>query len=217
MVKGTWIETRVVSLHSHEAYQHILNFIETLQEGKNDLQIKVVDKGPSHIKAKIMYGLLEISISPRDGESIIDFNFNFDEWLRRMYIVTVFGSFWYILLGILLDFRILALALFHLSFISWAKERTRTIENKFMERLDSFLSGGVRAKPKIKVEGKPRLELPPETLHLYQRLIDRYSRIYGRSISALEYRIEEYMWEGLSREEAIRRLAEEENMLDADK
>jgi len=210
----TRIKSRVVNFKVDEAYQHILNFIETLQEGKNDLQIKVVeDKGPSHIKAKIMYGLLEISISPRDGESIIDFNFNFDEWLRRMYIVTVFGSFWYILLGILLDFRILALALFHLSFISWAKERTRTIENKFMERLDSFLSGGVRAKPKIEVEGKPRLELPPETLDaLYQRLVDRYSRIYGRSISALEYRIEEYMMGGLSREEAIKRLAEEEEI-----
>ena len=210
----TRIKSRVVNFKVDEAYQHILNFIETLQEGKNDLQIKVVeDKGPSHIKAKIMYGLLEISISPRDGESIIDFNFNFDEWLRRMYIVTVFGSFWYILLGILLDFRILALALFHLSFISWAKERTRTIENKFMERLDSFLSGGVRAKPKIEVEGKPRLELPPETLDaLYQRLVDRYSRIYGRSRSALEYRIEEYMMGGLSREEAIKRLAEEEGI-----
>ena len=56
---------------------------------------------------------------------------------------------------------------------------------------------------------KPKPQLPPETL--YQRLLYKYS-VYGRSISALEYRIEEYMWEGLSREEAITRLAEEEGV-----
>ena len=56
---------------------------------------------------------------------------------------------------------------------------------------------------------KPKPQLPPETL--YQRLLYKYS-VYGRSISALEYRIEEYMKGGLSREEAIGRLAEEEGI-----
>jgi len=46
----------------------------------------------------------------------------------------------------------------------------------------------------------------------YERLIDKYSRIYGRSRSALEHKIEEYMMGGLSREEAIRILAEEEGV-----
>jgi len=83
--------------------------------------------------------------------------------------------------------------------------------NKILEFLKSVESTGV--VPEFKVEEKPRPELPPDILHLYQRLIDRYSRIYGRSISALEYRIvEKYMWKGLSREEAIKRLAEEEGI-----
>jgi len=63
-------------------------------------------------------------------------------------------------------------------------------------------------KPRIEVEEK----LKPSPDILYQRLVDRYSRIYGRSISALEHKIEEYMWEGLSREEAIKRLAWEEGI-----
>jgi len=46
----------------------------------------------------------------------------------------------------------------------------------------------------------------------YERLIDKYSRIYGRSRYALEHKIEEYMMGGLSREEAIRVLAEEEGV-----
>ena len=61
-------------------------------------------------------------------------------------------------------------------------------------------------------EEKPRPELPPETLHLYQRLIDMYSSVYGRGKPLLEHKIEEYIGKGLSREEAITRLAEEEGI-----
>ena len=61
-------------------------------------------------------------------------------------------------------------------------------------------------------EEKPRPELPPETLHLYQRLIDMYSSVYGRGKPLLEHKIEKYIGKGLNREEAITRLAEEEGI-----
>ena len=61
-------------------------------------------------------------------------------------------------------------------------------------------------------EEKPGSELPPETLHLYQRLIDMYSSVYGRGEPLLEHKIEKYIGKGLNREEAIRRLAEEEGI-----
>ena len=47
---------------------------------------------------------------------------------------------------------------------------------------------------------------------LYQRLIDRYCSVHGRSRSALEHKIKELTNLGLSREEAITRLAEEEGL-----
>jgi len=63
-------------------------------------------------------------------------------------------------------------------------------------------------RPKPRVEEKPKLS--PDIL--YQRLMDMYGRVYGRGRLLLEHKLEEYLKEGLSREEAIKKLAEKEGL-----
>ena len=67
-----------------------------------------------------------------------------------------------------------------------------------------------KPKPKPEVEEKPKPRLPPDTL--YKRLLDVYISVYGRGEPLLERKIEKYVSKGLSREEAITRLAEEEGL-----
>ena len=65
-------------------------------------------------------------------------------------------------------------------------------------------------KPKPKPKLKPKPSLPPDIL--YKRLLDIYASVYGRGKPLLECKIEEYIGKGLSREEAITRLAWEEGI-----
>ena len=95
----------------------------------------------------------------------------------------------------------------------------RMVERKIQSYVKTGLSREEAIKKLAEEEGlleraeekpKPKPSLPPDIL--YKRLVDRYSRIYGRSISALEHKIEELTSLGLSREDAIKRLAEEEGI-----
>ena len=66
----------------------------------------------------------------------------------------------------------------------------------------------VGPRPKPRVEEKPK----PSPDILYQRLMDLYGRVYGRGRLLLELKLEEYLKEGLSREEAVKKLAEKEGL-----
>ena len=80
---------------------------------------------------------------------------------------------------------------------------------KRMARREGLLKRAeVGPRPKPKVEEKPK----PSPDILYQRLMDLYGRVYGRGRLLLELKLEEYLKEGLSREEAIKKLAEKEGL-----
>jgi len=86
-----------------------------------------------------------------------------------------------------------------------------TVKN-FMERLDSFLiqlPTEVTLGFKVEEAGERR---PLDVDALYERLTSRYNAAYGRGVWIVERKIQSYMKEGLSREEAITRLAEEEGV-----
>ncbi|HDJ04724.1 MAG TPA: hypothetical protein ENF85_01865, partial [Candidatus Bathyarchaeota archaeon] len=65
--------------------------------------------------------------------------------------------------------------------------------------------------PEFKLEEEPK---PPVDVDaLYQRLIHAYSAVYGRSAKTVDREIQSYMKRGLSREEAIKRMARREGFL----
>ena len=206
---------RTIRFTVDEALILLLNFIKNeVPQRKNILRVRIVESKNCYIRAKTWNGLesLTVRIVPRDGRSEVHLNFDNSGLIAVWSIILI--------ISLLIDLTLLRyrypiagnltlLMSIEAAWVYWFSNKKIEI---FMEELDSYINN-IGSKGLLgRAEEKPRPELSPETLHLYQRLIDRYSRIYGRSISALEYRIEEYMWEGLSREEAITRLAEEEGV-----
>jgi len=198
-----------------EALILLLNFIKNeVPQRKNILRVRIVESKNSYIRAKTWNGLesLTVRIVPRDGRSEVHLNFDNSGVIAVWSIILI--------ISLIIDLTLLRyrypiagsltlLMSIEAAWVYWFSNKKIEI---FMEELDSYINN-IGSKGLLELaEEKPGPELPPETLHLYQRLIDRYCSVYGRSRYALEYRIEEYMWKGLGREEAIRRLAEEEGL-----
>jgi len=209
VVSRSW----AVNLPAEKVYKALINYFRAgvLKTVNKREKIKRSSE-PSYIEVEtISSRTLRIKITPSGPDRCIVLA-DIDTSMDTAVAIGLF-LFSVILVIISGDARVLAFTMGPIwGIIIAASRQTDPYMNKISEFLKIFESTGV--VPEFKVEEKPRPELPPETLHLYQRLIDRYSRIYGRSRYALEYRIEEYMWKGLSREEAIKRLAKKEGILE---
>jgi len=137
---STHIKSRIVNFKVDEAYQHILNFIRMIEREENELRVKLVEsKDSEYIKARVSFGFLDISFVPKNGRTLLQFNFDFSRRLYRAMIISLFGVIWFILMAMFLNFRYLVLAPLQIGWYLYAVERAKTIVNKFMERLDSFL------------------------------------------------------------------------------
>ena len=93
------------------------------------------------------------------------------------------------------------------SYMKRGLSREEAIE-RMARREGLFKRAEAGPRPKPRVEEKPKSS--PDIL--YQRLMDMYGRVYGRGRLLLEHKLEEYLKEGLSREEAIKKLAEKEGL-----
>jgi len=188
-----------------------LSFIQN-PKARRKLKINLVRcEEPQNIKAKIgPLILLNISLRGREDETLIEFNFDFSQFITIGTIASI---------SALLADLIFSRHLYSLTFFvgggflfSLIYADTYIIE-RFMNQLDSFLnSRGITIK-KIEVEeaGERR---PLDVDALYERLTHRYDAAYGRGVRMVERKIQSYMKEGLSREEAIKKLAEEEGLLE---
>ena len=210
---STHIKSRVVNFKVDEAYQHILNFIRIIERKENELRVKLVEsKDSEYIKARVSSGFLDISFVPKNGRTLLQFNFDFSRWLYMAMIISLFGVIWFILMAMFWNFDYLVLVPLQIGWYLYAVERAKTIVNEFMERLDSFLiqlPWPTEVTPEFEEAGERR---PLGVDALYERLIHRYDAAYGRGVWVVERKIQSYMKMGLSREEAIRRLAEEEGL-----
>lgn len=61
---------------------------------------------------------------------------------------------------------------------------------------------------------RKRRKAPLTVEAMYERLVEMYNRSYGRGKQLVDRKIERYIREGLTREEAIKKLAEEDGLLD---
>ena len=71
--------------------------------------------------------------------------------------------------------------------------------------------GGALFASKIEVEKLKAVKVPKRVEELYEKLLNAYSSVYGsRGKQKLEKKIEEYVNQGLTRNAAIRKVAEKE-------
>jgi hypothetical protein len=85
--------------------------------------------------------------------------------------------------------------------------------SSFLSDFNNILLGLEAEYSRIKImEDRVRWQLNPKDIgDLYRRLCSKYIKVWG-STYALEYKISEYQRQGLTRDEAIRKVSEEEGI-----
>ena len=95
--------------------------------------------------------------------------------------------------------------------ILFIKKEMSLYKSKISDFIKIVELTGVVPEFKGKVEEEVK-ERPPADV-LYRRLVDAYNRVYGRGKQLIDHKIESYIRKGLSREEAITKIAEEEGII----
>ncbi|RLG96981.1 hypothetical protein DRO29_03805, partial [Candidatus Bathyarchaeota archaeon] len=199
-----------VNLPAEMVYHAILNYVKAGKFSKGAKVKRLME--PTYIEVEpgdAAFGeRVKIRITPQGDRSQVQLNFDFRGvaavWLALF-------AFDLVALIITHDIR----ALIGLSFaIMILIMITGSMVGRYMDRLSKFLSFVEQTGviPEFKKEAEEKL--PADVEALYERLIHTYSAVYGRDVRMVERKIRSYMRTGLSREEAIKKLAESEGFLE---
>jgi len=206
---STWTKRFVLDASTDRVYEHLSSYVA----GKYEV---VDERKPSYIKVKLRRTAhLSINILPRETGTHVKFEFDFSQEL-----------FMYIAYGILFIFIFtlifsppssgleLGITFLIIDLLYFFDSRGKKINSTIYDFISFLNSKGITIK---KIEVTPEFEEAGERCPLgvdalYERLTRRYDAAYGRGVWMVERKIKSYMKEGLSREEAIRRLAEEEGV-----
>ena len=199
-----------VNLPAEMVYHAILNYVKAGEFSKGAKVKRLME--PTYIEVEpgdAAFGeRVKIGITPQGDKSQVQLDFDFRGvaavWLALF-------AFDLVALIITHDIR----ALIGLSFaIMILIMITGSMVGRYMDRLSKFLSFVEQTGviPEFKKEAEEKL--PADVDALYQRLTRTYSAVYGRDVRMVERKIQSYMRTGLSREEAIKKLAESEGFLE---
>ncbi len=151
--------------------------------------------------------VVDVKVMSEDGSSSIEFRFRYNGLLYTALILTfVTVSLTLILSSIYPLIGLLAVILL----IHKTKSSTIGLLNKVSEALPYLEEEYARIT--LQEERRRWMEQPKDVEELYRRLEEKYRKLWG-STYILEYKIREYMEQlRLTREEAIRKTAEEEGI-----
>jgi len=149
---------------------------------------------------------LMLRLIPEGDASSLEFIF-----IYRGLILAIFASLiTFIVLGILYSSII---PLIGLAVIPIMTYRAGFEISSFLSNFNNILLGlEIEYSRKKIIEDRVRWQLNPKDISdLYRRLCGKYVKVWG-STYALEYKISEYQKRGLTRDEAIRKISEEEGI-----
>ena len=199
-----------VNLPAEMVYHAILNYVKAGKFSKGAKVKRLME--PTYIEVEpgnAAYGeRVKIGITPQGDKSQVQLDFDFRGvaavWLTLFALDLVVTIVTRDARGLITLPVAILLPLMH----------TSSMSGRCRDRLSTFLMTFEQTGiiPEFKVEEKPRP--PVDVKALYERLIRAYSTVYGRDARAVDRKIQSYMGMGLSREEAIRRLAESEGFLE---
>jgi len=200
------------NIPAEKCYRAVLDYIRAGSIDKKDRIVFSLEPSLIEVKTGIKDGL-RIGIIPEGDKSTVLMNFDFS---LEMVIELIVYIFLIILFFYSLVHGLGVLAFFIALLISSTLLATLNRENKVRTLYTSKISDLLKyvertgVVPEFKEESKP----PVDINALYERLIRAYSKLYGRGARMVERKIQSYMKKGLSREEAIKRLAEKEGFLE---
>jgi len=149
---------------------------------------------------------VNIRVLPQGEASEIELNFGY-----RSFFVTVFASL--IVMIVLCVLFLSAVPLFGIVPLILLMYNLGSNASSFISSMNKFLLllENSYAQEQLK-EIKKRWQMDLKSANdLYERLLNAHIKVWGDD-HVLEYKISEYMKEGLTREEAIRKIAEEEGV-----
>jgi len=216
---STRVEWWAVNLPVDQAYQNLLRFLGTLKT--KDITARVVERSePSYIKAEIKVswggarGTVESRISSMDEKSRIQFVFDFKEHVYKGTIAGILVLTFFLVLSFLsgggIGFAGAAIITSGIFIqLGLTAEKAAGI---FMDKANSFF--GATGFTFYRVAGKISTSETPE--EIYKRLRSLYDSFWGRTTGGreLEMKINTYVDQGLTREEAILRVAMDEGILE---
>lgn len=155
--------------------------------------------GPVRIKANIR-------ILPEGEASAIKLDFSY-----RSFFLIMFASlgFMVVLCGVFLS----VIPLFGIVLLIVLMQNLGSAAGSLMTSISEFLFLLEKSyTQEQRREARKRWQADSRSVEdLYERLLDTHTKIWGHA-RVLEYKISEYVSEGLTREEAIRRVADEEGI-----
>jgi len=203
------------NIPAEKCYRAVLNYIRAGSINKKDKIAFLLEPSLIEVKTGIK-DCLRIGIIPEGNKStvLMDFDFSLEMVIELIVDIFLIILLFYSLahgLGISAFFIALLISSTFLA-TSNRENKVRTLyTGKISELLKHVEQTGVIPEFKVE-EKKPK---PPVDINaLYERLIHTYSTVYGRDARMVDRKIQSYMKTGLSREEAIKRLAESEGFLE---
>ena len=202
-------EKMIVKLPVEKVYKAILNYIRTGPISKY-VEIKHLSE-PLYIEVKTVGGsILKVDITLHDPEKcqvLLDLYPRSD--IATIFVIVFFSI---IMSFILRKPLISALTVGIIPIIVAMPREWNYYKEKIFDLLVFVERTGVIPEFKVKEEVEIVREIPPVDV-LYGRLVDAYNRIYGSGKLLVDHKIESYIRKGLSREEAITKIAEEEGII----
>jgi len=202
------------NIPAEKCYRAVLNYIRAGSINKKDKIAFSLEPSLIEVKTGIKDGL-KIGIIPEGNKStvLMDFDFSLEMVIELITDIFLIILLFYSLvhgLGISAFFIALLISSTFLA-ISNRDNKVRTLYTGKISALLKYVEQ-TGVIPDFKVEEKPKPPVDVEAL--YQKMVRTYSAVYGRGVRMVERKIQSYVKTGLSREEAIKRLAEEEGILE---
>ena len=198
---------KFIRVPSNKVHNALLIF---LQDELGSTNVEADDESRLIIAKKGIIGPIGIKVSIRvvpEGEaSAVELNFSY----RSLFpIVLASLAFMFVLCGIFLS--IIPLLGFVLLII--LVQNLGSVSGSLMSKISEFLFLLEKSYAQEQVyEARQRWQADSRSIDdVYERLVKTHTKIWG-STDVLKYKISEYMKEGLTREEAIRKVADEEGI-----
>lgn len=197
---------RFIRVTAKQAYESLVPFIES------DLgAVKTQSEGDesSFIGARVggAFGVaVNVRISAEDGTCALELGFRYGRSQFMVFIILVAAFGLSLFYGTLIPLAGIVLILPIAYKANSSAQRFLAGVNEFLPHLEAEY-----ARLALEEERRRWQEQPKDTTALYRRLCDKHVKVWGDT-HALEYKLKEYENRGLTREEAIRKTADEEGI-----
>jgi len=197
---------KFVHLEADQAFESLLYL---LRENLGATNIETEKAEALSIKGKIggVLGVtVKVRVLPEGGVSALDFSFSYRNllWLILIILAVALGLSSMLSTAITMVVLVLILPLGY---------RTNATVRRFLDMVNEALPHLEREfARRTLMEDRKRWQMEPkDNEDLYRRLREKHTKTWGNT-KVLEYKLSEYESEGLTRNEAIRKTAEEEGI-----